>query len=190
MDRNRIESLLEVVKQKLVESPGGISEYRLLKELMDLGDYFNTGIWTDNLRMFQAHFFLFHLLYLLRNRLRMNRRGDVHIHCLKIELVPWKRVDDRYPDRADPVQSYYLDLGNLTGTSASDVEHLLTTFWDLYSRFENRDDALAVLDLVEPVTLAEIRSRYRCLVRQHHPDRGGDPARFREVKAAARILLG
>lgn len=43
--------------------------------------------------------------------------------------------------------------------------------------------ALAVLDLVPPVTFAEIRKRYRKLVKRHHPDaNGGDRAAEERLK--------
>lgn len=43
--------------------------------------------------------------------------------------------------------------------------------------------ALAMLDLVPPVTFAEIRKRYRKLVKRHHPDaNGGDRAAEERLK--------
>ncbi len=43
--------------------------------------------------------------------------------------------------------------------------------------------ALAVLDMVPPVTFAEIRKRYRKLVKRHHPDaNGGDRAAEERLK--------
>jgi DnaJ-domain-containing protein 1 len=48
--------------------------------------------------------------------------------------------------------------------------------------------ALTVLGLASTATPAEIRSRYRTLALQHHPDRGGDEARMREINAAYTAL--
>ena len=44
--------------------------------------------------------------------------------------------------------------------------------------------ARATLDLPETASLAEARDRWRALVRDHHPDRGGDGARLAEINAA------
>lgn len=41
-----------------------------------------------------------------------------------------------------------------------------------------------VLGLPEGATLDQAEARYRELVKQHHPDRGGDPARFNEIADA------
>jgi hypothetical protein len=44
--------------------------------------------------------------------------------------------------------------------------------------------ALATLDLVWPVTLDDVRTRWKALVKRHHPDiHGGDPAADERVKA-------
>ena len=43
---------------------------------------------------------------------------------------------------------------------------------------------LAVLGLQRGATQVEIKAAYRKLARQHHPDRGGDPEKFKEIHAA------
>lgn len=43
-----------------------------------------------------------------------------------------------------------------------------------------------------PLTLEQVETAFRSLANQHHPDKGGDPARFREIteaRAAARLEL-
>ncbi len=46
------------------------------------------------------------------------------------------------------------------------------------------DDAWAILGLKRTATLAEARSTYRRLIRQHHPDRGGDVGTAERIIAA------
>ena len=41
-----------------------------------------------------------------------------------------------------------------------------------------------ILGLDEDVTDQEIKQRYRYLIKKHHPDRGGDPKRFKKIKKA------
>ncbi|MEO5368350.1 MAG: J domain-containing protein [Magnetococcus sp. WYHC-3] len=62
-------------------------------------------------------------------------------------------------------------------------------FWDQFDQHSQRRQALAVLGLREAANPAEIRRRYRDLLRTHHPDRGGDPAEFRRITEAAATLL-
>ena len=51
--------------------------------------------------------------------------------------------------------------------------------------------ALEIFGLTDRVTLRELKSRHRELVKLHHPDTraAGDPERIRLINAAYRILL-
>jgi DnaJ-domain-containing protein 1 len=48
---------------------------------------------------------------------------------------------------------------------------------------------LAVLGLRWPCTLEEVKTAYRALAKQHHPDRSGDPEVFKKVLAAYERVL-
>ena len=54
--------------------------------------------------------------------------------------------------------------------------------------------AMAALDLTPPVTIAAVKTRYKQLVKLHHPDaNGGDKVaeeKFKEVSEAYRIVMG
>jgi DnaJ domain len=51
------------------------------------------------------------------------------------------------------------------------------------SRLSKEEQALAVLELTAPVTMAEIRTRYRTLVKKLHPDiNGGDKSAEEQLK--------
>jgi DnaJ-domain-containing protein 1 len=56
-----------------------------------------------------------------------------------------------------------------------------------------QQDAMAVLDLQPPLTVAAVKSRYKQLVKRHHPDaNGGDKAaeeRFKEITQAYEIIM-
>lgn len=55
------------------------------------------------------------------------------------------------------------------------------------------EQALRVLDLRPPVTVAVVKARYKVLVKQHHPDaNGGDKAaeeKFKEISEAYRTVM-
>ena len=55
------------------------------------------------------------------------------------------------------------------------------------------DKALRILNLQGPVTVDEVKARYKALVKIHHPDRnGGDKAaeeRFKDVAEAYKVLM-
>jgi hypothetical protein len=55
------------------------------------------------------------------------------------------------------------------------------------------EQAMVVLGLEPPVTVAAVKARYKTLVKLHHPDaNGGDKAaeeRFKDISAAYRVVL-
>jgi curved DNA-binding protein len=51
-----------------------------------------------------------------------------------------------------------------------------------------KQDYYADLGVLKTATDAEIKNAYRQLVREHHPDKQGDPAKFRAVTEAYEIL--
>ena len=169
----------------LQEQEDGLREYDLIEIMATQGvEDFEGEIYQDRLTMFQRHFLLFHCLYRLRDRLLSHKEGDLEIHCLKIKLIPFEFEDTQFPCPTDALRDYYLDLTNLIRTTASDVDVLLDHFWVRYVAADNRKDALKVLGLADPVSLGDIKAKYRRLVMEHHPDRGGDKATFQAINKA------
>lgn len=56
--------------------------------------------------------------------------------------------------------------------------------------FDDLKNALAVLGLTERVALREIKARHRALVKEHHPDAGGDDLeRIRQINEAYGMVM-
>ncbi len=87
-----------------------------------------------------------------------------------------------------PNDAFFLDPKNFFGITADDVQNLLTQFWTRYELISRKDDALFILGLsgkpLDTLTWHEIQSAYRKKAAQHHPDKGGDPAAFIEIRLA------
>ena len=45
------------------------------------------------------------------------------------------------------------------------------------------------LELPKNCTSEEIKQKYRILAQLHHPDKGGDPQRFKRIKVAYEIFF-
>lgn len=54
----------------------------------------------------------------------------------------------------------------------------------------SRAEALAILGLDETATAREIKAAHRRLMKQHHPDKGGDGAKAARINAAKETLIG
>ncbi len=176
--------LLEVLR----EYPDGAGEYELLKRLRaEEVEGYGVALFSDSLSLFRGHFRLFHALYQLREELVAEERAMLEISPLCIRLGPWNPRESHAIDQHDPMRDYYLDIANLE-TSREAVEAMLGAFWSGFHARQRRLAALDVLGLQDPVDEQEIRATYRRLAMKHHPDRGGDGSRFKEIKTAMELL--
>ncbi|MEO5378795.1 MAG: DnaJ domain-containing protein [Magnetococcus sp. DMHC-6] len=184
------EKMLDLLESILTAHPEGVREYALCQLLKKnrISPFFEADL-GDSLQLFRIHFLLFHLLYLLRDRLRQQGDQDLLIHCLNISLSPWLPSSDSLPEPVDPLRAYYLDTSQLETVDRDQVEEMLAGFWRQLHRHSQRSEALMVLGLEESVTVSVIKSRYRELVKQHHPDQGGEVEMFHKIQAAAEVLL-
>ncbi len=173
-----LQDLLKILR----EHPHGITELDLMKQL--LGEPENRG---DNLELFQRHFVLRHLLYRLRDQLWKRRLGYLEIGPIRLRLHPYSTGREQLGQR-DPLRDYYLDMNNLSNTDDKEVDRLLDSFWQRLAAADDRQQALTEMQLQEPVDLATITRRYRQLCQQHHPDKGGDGARFQRINRAMAVL--
>lgn len=184
------DSLLGRLYEILTVYPDGVKEYDLHQHLKKEGIYpFSASRLGDNLELFRSHFLLFHLLYVLRDRLQGDQVGDVEIHCLNIRLLPWRSTQGSLPDRVDPMRDYYMDLNHLRHVQRVEVDAMITGFWERLHKQEGRSQALAFFGLMDSADQTQIKRRYRQLAKEHHPDHGGQPERFRQLITAAKTLL-
>jgi DnaJ-domain-containing protein 1 len=182
------EAFIQALQAELENNPEGIGEYDLIQNLKSQGyfDFLSSPALPHEL--FNAHFILFHALYLLRDQFLENKSYLLDIHTLKSQLHPYKDGENSI-EKEDKLRTYYLDLSNMENTTEDDVYDMLASFWNNFDRFENRDSALAELGLQDPVDDKTIKDEYRKLVMQHHPDRGGDTEKLQKINEAVALLL-
>jgi hypothetical protein len=184
-----IEGLQTLLHEILNAHPNGMSEYDLLRALATRNvSLFNEDYFNSPIGLFQRHFLLFHCLYMLRDTRRATEQGDMTIHCLGIQPTPFSYNQSGHPSLPDPLADYYHDLDNLKSTDESDVLRMLDNFWMKFAGTEQRDEALAVLELAHPTNYPAIRQQYQRLAMKWHPDRGGEPAQFQRLEWAMGIL--
>jgi len=180
-----LQQLLEVLRAH----PTGISEYDLIRALDSTGEScFSADCLSNSLSLFQTHFFLFHSLYQLHDQLWHNDGIHLEIGPLCIQLLQGNGNPGPALSEHNPLRDYYLDIDNLNNTDANDVELLLGQFWQRFARNDDRHNALAELELNDPVDWATIKTQHRRLAMQHHPDRGGDEQRLQAINAAMDVL--
>lgn len=172
----------------LEKHPDGIKEWDLLKALEGEGALvLETG---DTLKAYQIHFVLFHCLYLLRDQVRAEQQQDMEIHCLNIQLLP-QDIDasvGKGLSAEDKLRAFYLDWNNLEQVDADDVERMLSAFWKHYYFAPEVQDAILLFDIEADASEATVKQRYKSLVMQHHPDRGGDEEAMQRLNRAYEVL--
>lgn len=183
-----LEALQQCIFSVIRQQPQGLSEHELIKQLQNPENpFFATDALRDNLTLFRCHFLVFHCLYQLQQELAAD--FELQISALKILLIPHQQAQELNSlTEHDPLASYYLNLNNLNKTDRDDVEDLLKDFWLKVLLPDNKDQALATLQLTPPVEWPQIKVQYRRLAKQHHPDKGGDEESFKAVCLAFQQL--
>jgi hypothetical protein len=176
------------VKQILRYHPGGLGEHKLFQLLHDYG---HSEFAVDTIRnpkeLYVSHFLLFHCLYRLSNEL-CGQGLYLDINPVKIRLFPSSNTGSNAVASHDVMAAFYLDLDNIDAMSDKQIHDMLGGFWQRYFAKDERQSALAELNLGPDADYDDIRSRYRELAREHHPDRGGEHDRFQRINRAMETL--
>ncbi len=188
-----VTDLLDALRQRLHTCGQQVSEHALIGELAEAG-LLPRSFNSDKLTLFQTHFMLFNALYRLSDELASRQLaleiGLVNIRVRALELHEGRAALDS-GDRAS-LRAYYLDWSNFTGATEEGVVELLENFWQHFGRAPvaapEKQAALALLELREPVTWREIKQRYRRLAMREHPDRGGSNASLQALNEAMAVL--
>lgn len=179
--------LLEPIAAVLEMGKGAaISEYQLLRRLVEKG-VLSEDYARQSLTLFQAHFLTMNALYQLRQRYRQSGAAELSVSPLAIVLQDYQQAPRSSAELSvepDEVAHYYLDWSNFNSASEQSVDELLQSFWQTYVQQGDRQGALQILGLEEPVSWSTIKQSYRRLAMQHHPDRDGDPEAFNEIQQA------
>ena len=176
----------------LQQAPQGLSEYELIQRLKDpqVAVFPAALNLSDPLVLFKSHFLLFNQLYSLRDQLRLAALGELQISASCIRLLPPVSGREGMGEQ-DSLRDYYLNWQHFEQASRQGVSDLLDDFWRRMAGIiseDERREALAALELSEQASASDIRRQYKRLMHRHHPDKGGDGERTRELTEAYRKL--
>ena len=184
--------LLVALRNILASRREGINEFELIRLLQsEPFQLLDEQALRSDLAMFQCHFLLFHCLYKLQQCWLDEKRFYLSIHVTEIRCHPYEKDQPVEPDTG--LAEYYLNWDNFVSTSRDDVVQLLNSFWQKMGRMkhldeEDKNNALSLLELSEPLTMSALKSRYRSLMHQYHPDKGGSVEQAQEIDWAYRVL--
>jgi len=188
MQANPLQSRIEAL---LRASPSGLSEYELIVALLEQEEGMPREADGSSLGLFRKHFLVMNALYRLQAELAQEGLY-LSISPLAIRLEPLQDLglaslpsDEAVAELRD----YYLDWANYDRTDATDVEAMLNRFWQRYLAIDKRVEALQALSLPPDASWETVKQAYRRQAATHHPDKGGDPERFRAIREAYEVLL-
>ncbi len=168
-----IKKLSKPIYKILLQTPTGITEYDLIRKLEEI-QCIEHGNWGNELELFQRHFIVFHTLYRIKSYLQTKKKKSLQINCMEIKILPWMEFDTNNLAEYDTMQNYYLEPNNLFETSEKDVQDMLGDFWKRFKMYNQKEEAFEILGAKQEMSLEDIKSRYRELIKENHPDRGGD----------------
>ena len=184
--------MMAPVLELLRGSAEGLSEYEIITALKEQGLYID-DIEDPSMALYTGHFFVMNALYALQRDLLADGLY-LYISPLKNRLYPTGAAGGHGALNVEAtdaaLSAYYLDWNNLDTMTPAGVERLLNGFWERFSATDKSTESLAVLGLEPGVTWSEIKTTYRRLAAQHHPDKGGDAARFIRIREAYLVLKG
>ncbi len=185
-----LEPLQITLTQLLVDAREGRSEFELIRELSAPPySLFQPDCLRDSLSMYRVHFLLFHALYLLRDQFHQEQLGSLEISPLRIQLTPYLPGTEALVG-VDPLRDFYLDWNNFQYTQ-DDVEKLLNDFWRRSTAVitpQEQQQAMEILELDKMVSYPALKRQYRRLAMKHHPDRGGDAEKLKQINGAMALL--
>lgn len=187
---SHFDALPDHLLQELRLHPQGLSEYQLICLLREQRwPLFAETDLHEPLSLFHSHFVLFNALYRLNDQLAAQNL-QVEISPLCIRLLP-RGSGEPALTTANPLRDYYLDWQQLEETGREQVQSMLDGSFARINGQSEYARALACFGFAEDQPepdAREIRSRFRRLVSQHHPDRGGCTKRLQDINQAMATL--
>jgi hypothetical protein len=175
---------------------------------------------TDALTLYQNHFLLFHVLYRFQDAFyKEGKYLFVHFMRTIVAPYPEEgqcRFFEEHVGRFCKVlcqsgrsycdfhanmlgdtaleevsiKYFYLDSQNFYKLDAETAKAFINGTWEILSHYDEYRKSFEILGLPETADLQLIKTRFRRLAKQYHPDRGAQSReKFHEISNAYQLLL-
>lgn len=183
---------------------GNLSEFDLIKTLQQPPyQLFDGKVFADELSLFQTHFVVHNALYRLRDCGLAENEYDIdtlttELRLIKLDQSANTELSEQIRPEIIKLREYYLDWQNFNNTDQSDVQSLLSDFWQRYTNLSTQqqsqlqqqqtEQALVELGFSDVPSKAQLKQRYKKLSSQYHPDKGGNNQAFIQLQQAYQII--
>lgn len=186
-----INEIVQSLRQFLMQRESNVTEYQLIQHLEHAGLFAELLDADASLALFQKHFLTMHALYRLQASL-YEEGYRLLISPLSIQLTSFAPGDAGHgralDDAPESLRSYYLDLDHFHSATSHSVTDLLETFWRRFNSQDQADQAFALIGVSAQASWRDVQKSYRQKAAHAHPDKGGDAARFIELRNAFQVL--
>lgn len=183
-----------IIERFLIEHAQGTSEYELIQYLkkrqISLNGHSHWDL-SQPQSLFDSHFEVMHALYQLRDLWRQSKKAELMITPLQIWMAPYQALTPTSGIAPqDKLREFYLDRSNQTEVTAESIEALIQQFMSQAAAASEIDHALEVLGFPASSSpnWTSIKKRYRALLSEVHPDKGGDHQKASKANQAYHIL--
>lgn len=173
-------------------------ESRLLRLIFPKLDILN----ADALTLYQHHFILFHLLYMLQDKF-LQKEKHLYIHFMRTVLMDYPEhkkcrffnettlrfcaaacTSDHnfcahHLANADDtaletlsIKHFYLDQANFYCLDQKTADAFINGTWELVANYDEYRDSFSILGIPETADLRMIKRKFRSLAKKYHPDHG------------------
>lgn len=97
---------------------------------------------------------------------------------------------DRWNKVGDNIQAARHTIAALRGIERWGTGDMLQAAFTGFAALPNPENPYSILGLKEGATSDEVNAAYKALVKEHHPDKGGDPEQFNKIVNARVKLKG
>lgn len=185
MKNNDTNPLTEPIRKLLADATTNLSEHDIIRLLEEEWHQVHEND-SSSLALFHKHFLVMNALYQIQEDLIPEGRTlSISALAIKIREISNKNDTSSLSDPSDAMmRDYYLDWNNLYRTTEDDVETLLNNFWERYLASDRQMESLQRLGLEQGANWQQISKRYRQLINEHHPDKGGKEDDFIAIRDA------
>ncbi|OHD15272.1 MAG: hypothetical protein A2Y34_06040 [Spirochaetes bacterium GWC1_27_15] len=206
-------------KDKLIDFLSSLKKPCFESELLKVVFQDNDILRVDALTLYQNHFLLFHLLYLLQQDYYKQNKY-LHVHFMRTFLLEYPKegkcrfynddlglfcgadsslennyCDFHYKKLENEIEHlstkyFYLDKENYYKLDKDTAESFINGTWEILANYGEYKKSFETLELPETSDIEMIKKQFKTLAKKYHPDMGADShKKFNEINRSYRLLL-
>lgn len=162
---------------------GEVEDLQVINWLSDAGWFDGLEELPSSLLLFIKSFCVRRAWFALQPEL-LTQGLSLDVGLIRVTLHRATDAHQSLPAENSALAAIYDDLEYLANMTPEGVDAQIRAFWQKYEAYLSGGEAYACLSAEPSDSWPTIVGKYRALASKHHPDKGGNAARFQEVQQA------